>query len=173
MSATYGYTAHPRMTVDPLVDQFGAMIEGVAPLNDPPRQYAPGHPGRDPTVWGSSSFPLYRNTELRAITLSCGSCERLMIRLSAMPSLRYSVLGSPLTFTKGKTANESMALDFAYSSDRGLRRMIRSSRHSECGQGQTAQGTVWPVCLFRPQYLPESLSRLRFLRSIKSSRADW
>src|SRR5215472_2121545 len=60
--------------------------------------------------WRSASFPLYRKAVFRAVTRSPRSCARLLIRLSAIPSLRYSVLGSPLALTKGSTARESMDL---------------------------------------------------------------
>jgi hypothetical protein len=47
--------------------------------------------------------------ESRDFTSSFGNCDKLLMRLSVMPSLRYSMLGSPLPFTKGSTANESIA----------------------------------------------------------------
>jgi hypothetical protein len=44
------------------------------------------------------------------MTLIRDTCDRLLMRLSVMPSERYSVSGSALALTKGKTATESMAL---------------------------------------------------------------
>src|SRR6266436_5803735 len=61
-----------------------------------------------PHFCGSVGCPLYRKTVLRAVTERLGNCERLLIRLSVIPSLRYSVLGSLLAFEKGKTAIESI-----------------------------------------------------------------
>ena len=46
---------------------------------------------------------------LRAVTRSVGTRDSLEIRLSVMPSLRYSLSGSPLPFTNGSTATESIA----------------------------------------------------------------
>src|ERR1700680_3881197 len=42
------------------------------------------------------------------MTRSLGIWDRLSIKLSVMPSLRYSVFGSPPTFTNGNTAMESI-----------------------------------------------------------------
>src|ERR1700693_2345907 len=63
-----------------------------------------------PNFCGSVGCPLYRKTVLRAVTERLGNCERLLIRLSVIPSLRYSVLESLLAFEKGKTAIESIRL---------------------------------------------------------------
>src|SRR6266480_4645423 len=49
-------------------------------------------------------------TELRDFTLRFRSCERLFIRLSVKPSLKYSVSELPPTFAKGKTAIESISV---------------------------------------------------------------
>src|ERR1700674_1009426 len=72
-----------------------------------------------PIFSGSSSFPLNRKTVLRAITLRSGASDKVPIRLSVRPSLRYSLLASAVAFTKGKTAIESIflvrAADFEYS----------------------------------------------------------
>src|SRR5450631_1598734 len=72
-----------------------------------------------PIFWGSSSFPLNRKTVLRAITLRSGTCDRVPIRLSVRPSLRYSLFASAVAFTKGKTAMDSiflvLAADLEYS----------------------------------------------------------
>jgi hypothetical protein len=43
------------------------------------------------------------------MTARLGSCERLLIRLSVMPSLRYSVLGSLLALTNGNTATDEIS----------------------------------------------------------------
>ncbi len=58
---------------------------------------------------GSISFPLYRNTVLRAITRSFGICETLLMILSVMPSPRYSLFASPLALANGRTASELIA----------------------------------------------------------------
>ena len=61
---------------------------------------------------------------LRAITRSLGKCERLLMMLSVIPSLRYSVFGSELTLNRGRIAIESMALlrrpVFVFDADRDL-----------------------------------------------------
>ena len=44
----------------------------------------------------------------RDITFRFGNCDKLLMRLSVMPSLRYSAFGSPLAFTNGSTATESI-----------------------------------------------------------------
>src|SRR2546427_3054114 len=49
-------------------------------------------------------------TELRDLTLRFRSCERLFIRLSVKPSLKYSVSALPPTFAKGNTAIESISV---------------------------------------------------------------
>src|SRR5579864_7068823 len=40
------------------------------------------------------------------MTLRSGNCESVLIRLSVRPSPRYSLLGSAVALTKGKTAIE-------------------------------------------------------------------
>ena len=44
------------------------------------------------------------------MTASFGNCERSLIKLSVIPSLRYSVLGSLLEFTNGITAMDEISL---------------------------------------------------------------
>src|SRR5262249_30200421 len=61
-----------------------------------------------PIFCGSSSLPLKRKTVLRAITFMSGKCERVPIRLSVKPSLRYSLLGSEVAFTNGSTAMDEI-----------------------------------------------------------------
>src|SRR5215469_1626863 len=39
------------------------------------------------------------------MTFKSGNCDRLLMRLSVVPSLRYSLFGSALPFTNGNTAN--------------------------------------------------------------------
>ena|ERR1700730_12937266 len=53
-------------------------------------------------------FPLYMKAESRDITFKLDNWDKLLMRLSVIPSLKYSVFGSPLAFTKGKTASESI-----------------------------------------------------------------
>src|SRR5260370_36880696 len=57
---------------------------------------------------GSTSLALKRKTALRGRTARLGSCERLLMRLSVNPSLKYSLFGSAVTLAKGRTASESM-----------------------------------------------------------------
>src|SRR5580765_4224459 len=54
------------------------------------------------------SLSLYLKTELRAFTESFGSCERLFIRLSVMPSDKYSTSALPLALINGMTAIDSI-----------------------------------------------------------------
>jgi hypothetical protein len=56
---------------------------------------------------------LYRNTLLRGTTRSVGIWDRLLIRLSVMPSLRYSSSGLPLALPNGITASESIAAELS------------------------------------------------------------
>src|ERR1700732_5310188 len=44
------------------------------------------------------------------MTLRSGNCDSVLMRLSVRPSLRYSLLGSDVAFTKGSTATESIFL---------------------------------------------------------------
>jgi hypothetical protein len=44
------------------------------------------------------------------MTLRSGNCEMALIRLSVSPSLKYSLPGSPVAFTNGNTATESILL---------------------------------------------------------------
>src|SRR5689334_21096084 len=44
------------------------------------------------------------------MTLRSASCERLLIRLSVKPSLRYSFFASAVALTKGSTAMDSTLL---------------------------------------------------------------
>src|ERR1022692_1173151 len=65
-------------------------------------------PNSSPTFCRFTSFPLNWNAERRDFTLSCGTWMRLSVSDSVMPSLRYSVLVSPLPLMKGSTAMESI-----------------------------------------------------------------
>ena len=55
---------------------------------------------------GSAS--LTRLADWRDATLRFGNWDRVFVRLSVMPSLRYSVFGSAATLAKGNTASESI-----------------------------------------------------------------
>src|SRR5215472_18094029 len=68
-------------------------------------------PKASPTFCRFTSFPLNWKAERRDFTLSCGACVRLSVNASVMPSLRYSVLASPLPLMKGSTATESIWAD--------------------------------------------------------------
>src|ERR1700751_2496417 len=52
----------------------------------------------------SPDLPLKRKDELRPITLSPGILARTAINSSDKPSEKYSLFGSPLVFTSGRTA---------------------------------------------------------------------
>src|SRR6266576_633363 len=52
----------------------------------------------------SPDLPLKRKDELRPITLRLGIFARTAISSSDKPSEKYSLFGSPLVFTKGRTA---------------------------------------------------------------------
>ena len=54
---------------------------------------------------------------LRAITRSLGTCDKLLMIVSVMPSLRYSLSGSPSALPSGRTAIESIVFE-------GRRRLI-------------------------------------------------
>ena len=62
-----------------------------------------------PMVFASVSLPLYRNTDERAFTLRFGSCDKLPMSVSVIPSERYSTSGLPLSFTNGITAIDLIA----------------------------------------------------------------
>ena len=70
---------------------------------------------------------------------------------SVIPSLRYSISGSPLAFENGKTSRESMVLDSL-------------ARRSEDGCV-----SAW----VRVGVRPESKSRFRRVKSIRISAAFW
>src|SRR5204863_3816278 len=64
----------------------------------------------------SPDFPLKRKDELRPITLRPGILARTAISSSDKPSEKYSLFGSPLVFTKGRTATlliGAAIIDFA------------------------------------------------------------
>src|SRR5438876_908065 len=64
----------------------------------------------------SPDLPLKRKDELRPITLSPGILARTAISSSDNPSEKYSLFGSPLVFTKGRTATlliGAAIIDFA------------------------------------------------------------
>src|SRR6266550_4184695 len=64
----------------------------------------------------SLDLPLKRKDELRPITLSPGIFARTAISSSDRPSEKYSLFGSPLVFTKGRTATlliGAAIIDFA------------------------------------------------------------
>ena len=50
---------------------------------------------------------------LRAITFTLGSCESVPIKLSVKPSLKYSLFGSAVALTNGRTAIELILLPVA------------------------------------------------------------
>src|SRR5690348_6606126 len=52
----------------------------------------------------SPDLPLNRKDELRPMTLSPGILARTAMSSSDKPSEKYSLFGSPLVFTKGRTA---------------------------------------------------------------------
>jgi hypothetical protein len=60
-------------------------------------------------VRGSTAWPLYENDETLPITMSFGTCASRVIRVSAMPSARYSFAGSEDRLENGSTATEAAA----------------------------------------------------------------
>ena len=60
-----------------------------------------------PACCGSLSFPLNRNTVLLAMTRNPGTCDRLLMTPSVIPSARYSSFPSPTLSAKGSTARLS------------------------------------------------------------------
>src|SRR4029077_1438354 len=64
----------------------------------------------------SPDLPLKRKDELRPMTLSPGILARTAISSSDKPSEKYSLFGSPLVFTNGRTATlliGAAIIDFA------------------------------------------------------------
>ena len=57
-------------------------------------------------VLGEVSLPLYRKTALADLTDKFGTCDKLPINVSVIPSERYSTSALPLAFRKGITAIE-------------------------------------------------------------------
>src|SRR5262249_6584367 len=64
-------------------------------------------------TWGSISLPLNMKAVVRAITFSRGADDRLLMMLSVMPSVRYSVSACGVEFVKGRTAIEVIEGAFA------------------------------------------------------------
>ena len=52
----------------------------------------------------SFSFPLKKNADVLEATLRPGMWARVLVRSSDSPSLKYSFSGSPLRFSKARTA---------------------------------------------------------------------
>src|SRR5207249_8734634 len=99
--------------------------------------------------------------------------ERLSIRLWLMPSLRYSVLGSGLAFTKGRTAIESMAPVFranrkkavaAMAAARAMAAYIAQPGNLRRGAGAAGVKRVVMVPVVKR---PDSVSRLNLFRSAR------
>ena len=101
------------------------------------------------------------------MTRSVGTWERLLISDSAIPSPRYSRLGSAPGFTKGKTASESS----------GFPR--RASHKAPPALNVATATAAAPNARRRAGRLrsaaaaPESVSRFSFRKSTSISRADW
>ena len=66
-------------------------------------------PSVRPISDGPSFLPLKANADVREMTRSPGRLESLLMRLSEIPSLRYSFPGSPVAFSNGSTATEPTA----------------------------------------------------------------
>ena len=60
-------------------------------------------------VLTSVAFPLYRNTDARALTVRFGSCDNRAMSVSVIPSDTYSTSAPPPSLTNGMTAIEVMA----------------------------------------------------------------
>src|SRR5262245_36600577 len=100
------------------------------------------------------------------MTARLGTRDRLLMRLSVIPSARYSVSGFPLALTKGRIAIESVGLPGRLNQYKPARQSrtttTAASEMAALNQGREGAGAGW--------WPPESL---RFFRSIRSSRADW
>src|ERR1044071_17568 len=85
-----------------------------------------------------------------------GSCERLLMMLSVMPSLKYSAFLSALTLKSGRMAKESMAL-------RERRRLAEASARLELFSGEAAllRESSTACCASSPVRLSSSLTSRR------------
>ena len=99
------------------------------------------------------------------MTRSVGTWERLLISDSAIPSPRYSRLGSAPGFTKGKTASESSGFPRRASHKAPpaltVATAAATSARRRAGRLRSAAAA------------PESVSRFSFRKSTSISRADW
>src|ERR1700678_630548 len=139
-----------------------------------------------PIFWGSSSLPLNLNTVLRAITLRLGSWESVPIKLSVKPSLRYSLLGSAVALTKGRTAIELICCvcDFprtkytvaeiktTVKTAEMLAINFREERAGAAAAGIDEEETALASTATPLPDLPESKSRFSRARSVPRSAAD-
>src|SRR5208282_1096236 len=122
------------------------------------------------------------------MTLRLGSCERALMRLSVKPSLRYSLLGSVVALTKGRTAMEVTfwVSDFprvmytvrAAAASSTMAAIAPISFLSELAGGGTviedeemAAGAAMLLTADELEDRPESWSRLRRARSVRRSAA--
>src|ERR1039457_3499202 len=88
--------------------QFAAGPQRVELRDTEPNTTQPTCSSR-PALSGSTFALSYRYTEPRALTRSVGIRERSLMSDSVMPSVRYSISGSCIRFSKGSTATESEA----------------------------------------------------------------
>ena len=97
----------PDVAVVAGVHQFSADLQVVAALH-----HASFEDGADaqrlPNRVGIGVLALVHEGGVARHHLEVRQRDRLLMRLSVMPSLRYSAFGSPLAFTNGNTASESI-----------------------------------------------------------------
>ena len=121
---------------------------------------------------------------LLAMTLSSGSCDSALIRLSVSPSLKYSFPGSPVAFTKGNTATESILSACGFPRRKYVARIPAAisttattpkTAYLLADNGLVTAGltTVWEETLAAeaPATCPESRSRFNRARSERTSAA--
>jgi len=107
--------------------------------------------------------------EEREITFRLGSCERLLMRLSEMPSLKYWTSGSPVRLSNGRTAIESTG-----SLAEGMRRTPAVPSAAKAMRAATAaSGRRFFGEAFAARLVPDSRSLFKLRRSTRSSAALW
>src|SRR5437660_1171077 len=73
-----------------------------------------------------------------------GICDTLLIRLSVIPSLKYSALGSPPALTNGSTARESIVAAFGYGERTAARPIREATPAAHSSTRDRGPGTVGP-----------------------------
>src|SRR5580704_5111197 len=122
------------------------------------------------------------------MTLKLGSCDSVPIRLSVKPSLRYSLFGSPVALTKGRTAMEltvrfsdawrtkytpTAAATASSTTPAPMATFVRERTGTTTGGAEAAAAEL-ELTLLTPEALdecPKSKSRFRRARSVRRSAA--